>query len=184
MTKPGTSTRCARARGACWCARARRKGRWTCAGCGRQRAAAVIIEIMRDDGEMARLPDLVELAARHGIKIRSVAQIVSHRLAAGESGAEDGAEGGHTDSHVLRRVQPDRVPIRGGSAAACMLCVGASAIWMSTAGPDRLIGRRWCGCSDGTCWETYSWTWIRPRMARRVGRCTTPCGWSVAKGAA
>ncbi len=44
------------------------------------RPAAVIIEIMRDDGEMARMPDLVTLAAQHGIKICSVAQIVSHRL--------------------------------------------------------------------------------------------------------
>lgn len=42
--------------------------------------AAVIIEIMRDDGEMARLPDLVMLGQKHGIKICSVAQIVEHRL--------------------------------------------------------------------------------------------------------
>lgn len=42
--------------------------------------AAVIIEIMRDDGHMARLPDLVELAQKHGIKICSVAQLIEHRL--------------------------------------------------------------------------------------------------------
>ncbi|MBY0261824.1 MAG: 3,4-dihydroxy-2-butanone-4-phosphate synthase, partial [Phycisphaerales bacterium] len=42
--------------------------------------AACIIEIMRDDGEMARLPDLQILARQHGIKICSVAQIVEHRL--------------------------------------------------------------------------------------------------------
>jgi 3,4-dihydroxy 2-butanone 4-phosphate synthase/GTP cyclohydrolase II len=42
--------------------------------------AACIIEIMRDDGEMARLPDLEILAKQHGIKICSVAQIVEHRL--------------------------------------------------------------------------------------------------------
>ncbi len=42
--------------------------------------AACIIEIMRDDGEMARLPDLQILALQHGIKICSVAQIVEHRL--------------------------------------------------------------------------------------------------------
>ncbi len=43
--------------------------------------AAVIIEIMRDDGEMARLPDLVKLGAIHGIKICTVADIIAHRLA-------------------------------------------------------------------------------------------------------
>jgi 3,4-dihydroxy 2-butanone 4-phosphate synthase/GTP cyclohydrolase II len=43
--------------------------------------AAVIIEIMRDDGEMARVPDLVKLSERHGIGLCSVAQIIEHRLA-------------------------------------------------------------------------------------------------------
>lgn len=43
--------------------------------------AACIIEIMRDDGEMARLPDLRVIAERHGLKIVSVAQIIQHRLA-------------------------------------------------------------------------------------------------------
>jgi len=42
--------------------------------------AAVIIEIMRDDGEMARVPDLAELSAKHGIRMCSVAQIIGHRL--------------------------------------------------------------------------------------------------------
>jgi 3,4-dihydroxy 2-butanone 4-phosphate synthase/GTP cyclohydrolase II len=43
--------------------------------------AAVIIEVMRDDGEMARVPDLVKLAQQHGMKICSVADIIAHRLA-------------------------------------------------------------------------------------------------------
>jgi len=43
--------------------------------------AACIIEIMRDDGEMARLPDLEALCAQHGLKMCSVAQIIQHRLA-------------------------------------------------------------------------------------------------------
>lgn len=42
--------------------------------------AAVIIEIMRDDGEMARVPDLARLAETHGIRMCSVAQIIQHRL--------------------------------------------------------------------------------------------------------
>ena len=42
--------------------------------------AAVIIEIMRDDGEMARLPDLERLCARHSLKMCSVPQLIEHRL--------------------------------------------------------------------------------------------------------
>jgi 3,4-dihydroxy 2-butanone 4-phosphate synthase/GTP cyclohydrolase II len=43
--------------------------------------AACIIEVMREDGEMARLPDLADLGRRHGIRMCSVAQIIAHRLA-------------------------------------------------------------------------------------------------------
>ena len=41
--------------------------------------AAVICEIMKDDGEMARMPHLVEFSQKHDIKIVSVAQIIAHR---------------------------------------------------------------------------------------------------------
>ncbi len=41
--------------------------------------AAVICEAMRDDGTMAKLPDLRRLAARWGLKMVSVAQIIEHR---------------------------------------------------------------------------------------------------------
>jgi len=44
------------------------------------RPAAVIIEIMRPDGRMARMPDLEALARDHGLKICSVAQLIEHRL--------------------------------------------------------------------------------------------------------
>jgi len=40
-----------------------------------------LIEIMRDDGEMARVPDLTRFCAQHDIKMCSVAQIIEHRLA-------------------------------------------------------------------------------------------------------
>ena len=43
------------------------------------RPVAVICEIMREDGTMARMPDLEVFAGRHGIKICSVTQIIQHR---------------------------------------------------------------------------------------------------------
>jgi len=41
--------------------------------------AAVLCEIMRDDGTMARLPDLVEFAAEHKLKIGTIADLIEHR---------------------------------------------------------------------------------------------------------
>ncbi|MGQ0547019.1 MAG: bifunctional 3,4-dihydroxy-2-butanone-4-phosphate synthase/GTP cyclohydrolase II [Betaproteobacteria bacterium] len=41
--------------------------------------AAVLCEIMRDDGTMARLPDLVEFAATHRLKIGTIADLIEHR---------------------------------------------------------------------------------------------------------
>jgi len=41
--------------------------------------AAAICEIMSDDGTMARLPELESFAARHGIKIISIADLIAYR---------------------------------------------------------------------------------------------------------
>jgi 3,4-dihydroxy 2-butanone 4-phosphate synthase / GTP cyclohydrolase II len=42
--------------------------------------AGVICEIMNDDGTMARLPDLIAFAQRHGLKIAAIADLIAHRL--------------------------------------------------------------------------------------------------------
>ena len=41
--------------------------------------AGVVCEIMKEDGEMARLPDLEVFAQKHGLKILSIAQIIAYR---------------------------------------------------------------------------------------------------------
>jgi 3,4-dihydroxy 2-butanone 4-phosphate synthase/GTP cyclohydrolase II len=41
--------------------------------------AAVICEILKDDGEMARLPDLIPFAAQHGLKIGTITDLIQHR---------------------------------------------------------------------------------------------------------
>ncbi|HET8744151.1 MAG TPA: 3,4-dihydroxy-2-butanone-4-phosphate synthase, partial [Ramlibacter sp.] len=43
--------------------------------------AAVICEIMKDDGTMARLPDLQLFAAEHGLKIGTIADLIHYRSA-------------------------------------------------------------------------------------------------------
>jgi len=41
--------------------------------------AAVICEVLRDDGEMARLPDLLGFAGRHGLKVGTIADLIHYR---------------------------------------------------------------------------------------------------------
>lgn len=42
--------------------------------------ASVICEILRDDGTMARLPDLVAFARKHGLRIGTIADLIKFRL--------------------------------------------------------------------------------------------------------
>lgn len=41
--------------------------------------ASVICEILKEDGEMARLPDLIEFAQLHDLKIGTIADLIEHR---------------------------------------------------------------------------------------------------------
>ena len=41
--------------------------------------AGVICEIIRDDGEMARMPDLVSFAQHHGLKLGTIADLIAYR---------------------------------------------------------------------------------------------------------
>jgi 3,4-dihydroxy 2-butanone 4-phosphate synthase / GTP cyclohydrolase II len=43
--------------------------------------AGVICEIMREDGEMARMPDLVEFSEKHDLPIIKIADLIEYRLA-------------------------------------------------------------------------------------------------------
>ncbi len=41
--------------------------------------AGVICEILKDDGTMARLPDLIGFAAQHGLKLGTIADLIAYR---------------------------------------------------------------------------------------------------------
>ncbi|MGO1243342.1 MAG: bifunctional 3,4-dihydroxy-2-butanone-4-phosphate synthase/GTP cyclohydrolase II [Sphingobacterium sp.] len=43
-------------------------------------AAGVLVEILKEDGEMARLPDLMEVAKRFDLKIISIEDLIEYRL--------------------------------------------------------------------------------------------------------
>src|ERR1700746_2849368 len=42
--------------------------------------SGVICEIMRDDGEMARIPDLIPFCSEHNLRILTVAELIRYRL--------------------------------------------------------------------------------------------------------
>ncbi|MEZ4751111.1 MAG: bifunctional 3,4-dihydroxy-2-butanone-4-phosphate synthase/GTP cyclohydrolase II [Bdellovibrionota bacterium] len=45
------------------------------------RPAGVICEIMNDDGTMARMPDLIPYAKKHGLKILAINDLIAYRMA-------------------------------------------------------------------------------------------------------
>jgi len=53
---------------------------------------AVICEIMRDDGNMARMPDLIEFAGKHTLKIASIADLIRYRMRFGDLAVRKVAE--------------------------------------------------------------------------------------------
>ncbi|MBW2145526.1 MAG: bifunctional 3,4-dihydroxy-2-butanone-4-phosphate synthase/GTP cyclohydrolase II [Deltaproteobacteria bacterium] len=61
------------------------------------KSAAVLCEIMNDDGTMARMPDLERFAAKHGLKIATVADLIKYRM--------------YTES-LVRRVVVTQMPTR------------------------------------------------------------------------
>ena len=64
---------------------------------------AVVCEIMDEDGQMMRLPQLEEFAARHGISIISIADLIEYRY--------------RTES-IARRVARSRIPTEMGEFTA------------------------------------------------------------------
>ncbi len=70
--------------------------------------AGVICEIMNDDGTMARMPDLIAFAQRHGLKVATIADLIAYRRkhdsivrCVSESQVES-AHGGAFDMRVYR----------------------------------------------------------------------------------
>ena len=61
--------------------------------------AGVVCEIMKDGGEMARLPDLEIFAEQHGLNILSIAQLIAHR---------------RRNDNLIERVAEARLPSKYG----------------------------------------------------------------------
>ena len=76
--------------------------------------AGVVCEIMKDDGTMARVPDLEVFAEEQGLKILSIAQIIAHRRRH-ESLVERVAEPAYHPGTGNSRSSPTGAPSTPGS---------------------------------------------------------------------
>jgi 3,4-dihydroxy 2-butanone 4-phosphate synthase/GTP cyclohydrolase II len=56
------------------------------------RPAGVICEVMREDGNMARMPDLIEFAKKHGLKIATIRDLIEYRMKFGNMAVDKVAE--------------------------------------------------------------------------------------------
>lgn len=65
--------------------------------------AAVLAEVMNDDGTVARLPDLEEFALAHGLLIGTIADLIAHR---------------RKEEKLVERVVEARIPTRHGTFKA------------------------------------------------------------------
>jgi 3,4-dihydroxy 2-butanone 4-phosphate synthase/GTP cyclohydrolase II len=79
--------------------------------------ASVICEIMKDDGTMARLPDLMEFAKEHGLKIGTIADLIHYRSQT-ESIVERVAERDMNTAHGTFKVIAYRDKPSGGAHLA------------------------------------------------------------------
>ena len=133
-----------RARAACWCAPAIPRPRVDLARLAGLNPAGVICEIMNDDGTMARLPDLVAFAQRHGLKIGTIADLIAYRRRydnlVNETAARRGPVGSAaTGDARLHRRDPGRRAHRADQGRH-----------------RRRPSRCWCGCTRSTRSRTCS----------------------------
>ena len=68
--------------------------------------SGVICEIMNDDGTMARLPDLIKFAQFHGLKVGTIADLISYRL--------------RNDKLIEKTVESDFTSRYGGDFKLCV----------------------------------------------------------------
>ena len=129
------------------------------AGCD---PAAVICEIMRDDGEMARMPELVQFATAHNLPIIKIADLIEYRLSQEQLV--------HRASDTL--VRPSRPDCRRNFAPVSTRRTSRIRnIWPWFSVSPALASRRWSACTPPTCcWTCSAWRGT-PRSRRPRCRC-------------
>ena len=72
-------------------------------------------EIMKDDGTMARMDDVVAFAKKHGLKLMTIADLIAFRLAKGDRKAEkSGGAGEPEENSLVEKVETVDLPTDHG----------------------------------------------------------------------
>ena len=107
--------------------------------------SGVICEIMREDGTMARLDDLMDFARTHGLKIGTIRDLIAYRL---------------KKDHHGRAGRVDRLHRRAAARSGRRRCSAtrrpARSSWRWSTARSIRTGRCWCGCTASTCSPTCS----------------------------
>ena len=116
--------------------------------------AAVICEIMREDGEMARRPELEHFCQKHGLKMCTIADLISYRLKREQFVKPD------RNHHPADRTGASSscTPIRACSIPSRIwpYAKAASAISVPTAKPSSTTNRCWSAFTANASPATFS----------------------------
>ena len=97
--------------------------------------SGVICEIMNEDGTMARLPDLVAIAQRHGLKIGTISDLIAYR---------------RRYDNLVRETAVETVTSEYGGAWQMRVFTdtpAAASISCSPRATSPRPSRCWCGCT-------------------------------------
>jgi 3,4-dihydroxy 2-butanone 4-phosphate synthase/GTP cyclohydrolase II len=99
--------------------------------------AGVLCEVMKDDGSMARRPQLQEFAGRHGLKIGTIADLIRHRL---------------RNERSVERLSEHSVQTEAGEFRLYTYqdCVSLEVHVALAHGRPTASPRRWCACTSPT----------------------------------
>ena len=118
--------------------------------------AAVICEILKPDGTMARLPDLVQFARQHQLKIGTIADLIQYRS---------------EHESIVKRLGRRRMQTAWGGSTRWPTRTPPRArpTWPWCTARSTPTLKPWCACtSRPRCWTC--WT---PASARTAGACPT-----------
>ncbi|HTH43270.1 MAG TPA: 3,4-dihydroxy-2-butanone-4-phosphate synthase [Terracidiphilus sp.] len=111
--------------------------------------SGVICEIMRDDGEMARIPDLIPFCKEHGLLILTVAELIRYRLRHERYIVRAGETRIQTRYGEFRMIAYQS-EVNGGESHIALvrgdLCPGCPAFNEGPAMPDDVSGETRCAC--------------------------------------
>jgi len=100
--------------------------------------AGVICEIMRDDGAMARIPDLIPFCREHGLRILTVAELIRYRLRNERTIVRAGETRVQTRYGEFRMIAYES-QVQGGESHIALirgdLCPDCHALHLGPAGP-------------------------------------------------